>query len=243
MASTPIENEKVVKELGRPHEINLWEEPEYHWPAWKFDMDMPELWQSLHDDYNTLRFPILGQRAFHLDVNELATKAKTREEFFRLMDERSWARFREVEQALEDTATDFYMTPSRFINENLWFEFLKLMRAQSFADLLVFFSALQIPKKDPKAEAAALIPPGSLPMREPSPHESQPQIAAPTPEASHTASNTTPHDPPSLPNPSPQKKPKRRAPSRRQTTDEIVKHNLRPRAVGIKRKSLRQKRT
>ncbi|KAI1202790.1 hypothetical protein F5X97DRAFT_189652 [Nemania serpens] len=241
MASTPVENEKAVKELGRPREINLWEEREYHWPAWKFDMDMSELWQGLHDEYNTLRFPIQCQRAFHLDINELATKSKTREEFLRLMDERSWARFREVKQALDDTSADLFMTPSQFVSEGLWSAFFDLIRTSSASNLIIFFSALQFPKKAPEVEVAPLIPPGSLPIPEPSPCESPVRRAVPTQEVSHPPPNAPP-DPPSLSNPSPQKKPGR-APSRRQTTDEIVKHNLRPRAAGISRRKMRKRKS
>ncbi|KAI1119260.1 hypothetical protein F5Y14DRAFT_397173 [Nemania sp. NC0429] len=242
MAGTPVENKKAVKELGRPREVDLYEEQDYHWPSWKFDMEMEELYRGLHDEYNTLRFPILSPRAFHLDVKELATKAKTREEFHRLLDERSWARFKEVRQALDDLGIDFYMSPDGFVTPpDLWFEFLKLMRARSFSDLIIFLSKLQAPTKDRVAEASKPTSPGPPDVPEPSPHEPPVRMSVSTPEASHSTSSTPPHDPPPPSTPSSRKKTRRQAPSRQQTADDIVKHSLRPRAAGASRRKFRKR--
>ncbi|KAI1739810.1 hypothetical protein F4680DRAFT_136264 [Xylaria scruposa] len=225
MAAASSEKDSVVKELGRPRAIDLYEEPQFHWPAWKFGMTMHELWQDLHDEYNTLRIPIQCQRAFHLDVKELATKASTREEFFRLMDERSQDRFEEVKQAVEDISMDFIGDPGRFTNEGLWRPFLDFARATSAADLVVFLSKLQEPEEAPEAKTGTLTLPASLP-----------------------APDSSPHDPPSVSDPSPRRKTRCRACLQRQTTNEVVRYNLRPRPAGTSqrkeqlRKSPRKKR-
>ncbi|KAI0548139.1 hypothetical protein F4679DRAFT_334643 [Xylaria curta] len=214
MATASSEKDSVVKELGRPRKIDLYAEPEYHWPAWKFGMTMHELWGELHDQYNTLRIPIQCQRAFHLDVKELATKASTREEFFHLMDERSQDRFKEVKQAVEDISLTFIGDPRRFIINGLWRPFLDFARATSAADLVVFLSKLQEPEKAPEAKTAALTPPASLPA---------------------------PNSSPFVSDPSPRKKTRCRARLQRQTTDEVVRYNLRPRPAGTsQRKQLRK---
>ncbi|KAI0855140.1 hypothetical protein F4860DRAFT_54026 [Xylaria cubensis] len=234
MAAASSEKDSVVKELGRPREIDFLHEREYHWPAWKFGMAMDELWGELHDQYNTLRIPIQCQRAFHLDVKELATKASTRKQFFRLMDERSQDRFKEVKQAIADISIDFIGDPGRFVIEGLWSPFLDFARATSAADLIIFLSNLEKPEETPEAKTAAPTLLASLLAPDPSPRDALAQTVAPTPPAY----------PPPVSNPLSYKKTRCRG----QTIDKIVRYNLRPRPAGTSqrkeqlRKSPRRKR-
>jgi hypothetical protein len=238
-------------------------------------MKMADLWESLHDDYNTLRIPIQCQRAFHLDVKELATKAKDRDEFHCLMTERSQARFGEIVQALDDVAEYLVASPRRFPYD-LWPQFLAFARSMSAADLAIFFAGFEDPediehrkyletlrharrRRADAAEAAALLPLGresplAAPTSAPTPTD------PPTPPDSALPNSVSPSDPLQLPTDTPIQRieptpptspptssqsrddttpiskpspPRRSNRTRKQSTDEIVKRNLRPRAAGI----------
>ncbi|KAI0406316.1 hypothetical protein F4802DRAFT_110658 [Xylaria palmicola] len=197
MTQPSHEPERPVKELGRPCKRDLVEEREFHWPAYSVGMKMADLWGSLHDDYNTLRIPIQCQRAFHLDVRELATAAKNHDEFHRLMAERSEARFREVESAHDDIAMSLIMTPGRFPYD-LWTQFIEFGRSMSAADLAVFLAGFEDPEhvqarkeRDEwvAAERAKMTAKTNLPGC----------LPPPIPESPTTAPAPAPVDPPTPP--------------------------------------------
>ncbi|KAI0202667.1 hypothetical protein F4808DRAFT_69148 [Astrocystis sublimbata] len=271
MAQPSHQPERPVKELRRPSEHDLYEARELHWPAYSVGMRMPDLWGSLHDDYNTLRISIQCQRAFHLDVRELATAARSHDEFHRLMAERSDARFREVASALDDIGVSLVMTPDR-IPYDLWTQFIQFGRSMSAADLAVFLAGFEdpehvkarkrrdervaaqrvemaaktslpaclpppMPESPTTAPAPAPVdpptPPDSIPPSDRSPVEASVQHPEPTPPTSPSVSHNTRDNTQHLPKPSPPRRSSRQTRPRKQTTDDIVKRNLRPRPAGI----------
>ncbi|KAI1269321.1 hypothetical protein F5Y18DRAFT_181197 [Xylariaceae sp. FL1019] len=259
------EPKNLVKEFGRPRERDLLMERQYHWPAWEVGMDMTDLWGSLHDQYNTLRIPIQCQEVFHLDVKELATRAKDHDEFHRLMAERSAARFQEVDDAHSRLGNILAMSPGEFPH-NLWSKYIVFMRSWSAADLAIFFAGIESPGHKQEREehdawsarerakyattnvTAALTLPGS------ESHIVAPTLAPPSNELPAGAP-IQPTDP--TPPTSPSKTLKSRnhtsseckqalpRSSRRQTrlqketTDETAKRTLRARAAGLPRRKER----
>ncbi|GAP93171.1 hypothetical protein SAMD00023353_10900090 [Rosellinia necatrix] len=223
----------VAKELGRPRQVNLDTRPELNWPAWKFGLEVEDLANGLHDEYNTLRVPIQCQRAFHLDVNDAATKASTSDEFHRLMSERSMERFREIEQTIDDISMDMIGSPGQFINEDLWYPFICFVRAMSVADMIIFFTSICQPNYHTDSEKSATPPPEAfLTMLNPLAIQRPPEPTVPAEPAPLPEPYSPPRAPPSPPDPQPQQKTKRRARAKRQSTENIVRYNLRPRPAG-----------
>ncbi|KAI1112155.1 hypothetical protein F5Y14DRAFT_453283 [Nemania sp. NC0429] len=69
----------------------------FHWPSSKFGMRLDEIFTTLHDRFNTWSMPIQDWEAFHHDVWEISTAAKTKEELMTNLEKR-------MKQRIEETA-------------------------------------------------------------------------------------------------------------------------------------------
>jgi hypothetical protein len=84
---------------------------EWRWPGWKLGMDFEDLFTTLHQQYNIGTIHVQDFEAFHHDVDELCRQAKTRDEFHKLMAERSDLRRRELMEAFESVAVQLIARP------------------------------------------------------------------------------------------------------------------------------------
>ncbi|KAI0970008.1 hypothetical protein F4678DRAFT_437297 [Xylaria arbuscula] len=137
-----IKNEDVVKEFGRPRAINLVQEREYHWKSNNVGMKMQDLWGELHDKYNIIHIPLLDQQHFHQDVKEVAEKANTKDEFNRLMAERSWSHHEQLAEEFNALFNRIAANPSKLISPSLWALCLLFSRDRSLSNLHTVFSTL-----------------------------------------------------------------------------------------------------
>ncbi|KLU86151.1 hypothetical protein MAPG_05170 [Magnaporthiopsis poae ATCC 64411] len=72
----------------RPEDFVDWDNPQWHWPAWKFGLLMEIMFDDLYPKFNTAPWGILNPGAFHHDVNDCATRASTIDELRALLNER-----------------------------------------------------------------------------------------------------------------------------------------------------------
>ncbi|KAL8312994.1 hypothetical protein RB597_004762 [Gaeumannomyces tritici] len=79
--------------------------PEWRWPSWKFGLHMRVLFEDLYQKYNMEPSPIQQAEAFHHDVYEIANRASSPEEFYRLLGERKKQRLEELKNAFNKVAT------------------------------------------------------------------------------------------------------------------------------------------
>ncbi|ROW13665.1 hypothetical protein VPNG_04639 [Cytospora leucostoma] len=84
--------------------------PERMWPAHEFGMDVMDLFHTLTKEFNTITMPMLDIEAFNRDVCEMATVAKDKQDFYRLLAERRDLRRQELlrmlRTAMHAIATD-----------------------------------------------------------------------------------------------------------------------------------------
>ncbi|KAI1334611.1 hypothetical protein F5Y15DRAFT_285940 [Xylariaceae sp. FL0016] len=115
-------------------------DPGLSWPAWKFGMKRADLSNKLHDQYNTLTFPIQDLEAFHHDVCEISHAASTADEFHRLLDQRKQLRMRELEDGLQSASLEIIANP-KLIGTQQWQHALQLFRTRSFDSLVRYFAS------------------------------------------------------------------------------------------------------
>ncbi|KAH8158488.1 hypothetical protein CIB48_g9761 [Xylaria polymorpha] len=112
-------------------------EPEWHWDAWKFGMDMDELFTTLHSRFNTWSAPLQSFEAFHHDVWEISNVASTREDLFRALEMRKEKRSQEMARVWDFMA--LYMTAGRSIlPEDHWAHGIRFFRTRSLDNMLAF---------------------------------------------------------------------------------------------------------
>lgn len=123
------------------------DEPCWAWPFWKFGLKGDDLNTTLHDRFNTVPSAIQDPEAFHHDVYELSTQARTLDEFERLMEERKKLRLEELNGMLENASFEIVGNPS-LIGTEQWQYALQLFRTKSL-DSLVRYFASYLPQDHP----------------------------------------------------------------------------------------------
>lgn len=116
------------------------DDPGWSWPAWKFGLKRSDLFDSLHDQYNTFTFSLQDPEAFHHDVYEISNEADTKDEFHRLMADRQRQRIRELHESLESLAVEIIANPKLMDSEH-WQYALQLFRTKSFDSLVRYFAS------------------------------------------------------------------------------------------------------
>ncbi|KAL8409989.1 hypothetical protein RB594_008181 [Gaeumannomyces avenae] len=95
--------------------------PEWRWPSWKFGLHMRVLFEDLYQKYNMEPSPIQQAEAFHHDVYEIANRASSPEEFYRLLGERKKQRLEELRNAFNKVAIAITGHPALTSHiPNLW---------------------------------------------------------------------------------------------------------------------------
>lgn len=116
------------------------DDPGWSWPAWKFGLKRSDLFNSLHDQYNTFAFSLQDPEAFHADVYEISNEADTKDEFDRLMADRQQQRIRELHESLGSLAVEIIANPKLMDSEH-WQYALQLFRTKSFDSLVRYFAS------------------------------------------------------------------------------------------------------
>lgn len=116
------------------------DEPGWTWPAWKFGLKRDDLFNSLHEQYNTFAFSLQDPEAFHADVYEISHDADTAQDFHRLMADRRQQRLRELHQSLESLAVEIIANPKLMDSEH-WAYAVQLFRTKSFDSLVRYFAS------------------------------------------------------------------------------------------------------
>lgn len=116
------------------------DDPSWSWPAWKFGLKRDDLFNSLHDQYNTFTFSLQDPEAFHADVCEISRDAETSEDFHRLMADRRRQRLHELHESLESLAVEIIANPKLMDSEH-WTYALQLFRTKSFDSLVRYFAS------------------------------------------------------------------------------------------------------
>ena len=116
------------------------DDPGWSWPAWKFGLKRSDLFDSLHDQYNTFTFTLQDPEAFHADVYEISHEADSKDEFHRLMADRQRQRLRELHESLESLAVEIIANPKLMDSEH-WNYALQLFRTKSFDSLVRYFAS------------------------------------------------------------------------------------------------------
>ncbi|ROW13818.1 hypothetical protein VPNG_03540 [Cytospora leucostoma] len=75
-------------EKGIDPDLYFMAHPDHIWPAWKFDMDMFDMFNTLPQQFNKMTIPILDSDAFGHDLRDVSRQAQDRPEFLRLLQER-----------------------------------------------------------------------------------------------------------------------------------------------------------
>ncbi|PHH51843.1 hypothetical protein CFIMG_008567RA00001 [Ceratocystis fimbriata CBS 114723] len=119
-------------------------DPNIHWPAYKFGMSQEDIKTKLHRQYNTIVMPVLDIEAFSYDVSEIANKAENAAEFHALLAERKKKRVVELREALElmmsEISYNDHLLPRSSMDSAL-----TVFRDRSF-DAMVRFCSTFIPK-------------------------------------------------------------------------------------------------
>ncbi|KAF2966395.1 hypothetical protein GQX73_g7176 [Xylaria multiplex] len=128
-----------------PHP-NWSEEREWDWPFWKFDFESPDiLFTDLHAQYNSIPCAIQDPYGWWIDVCDIANEAKTRPEFFSLLQKRQEERFVELEKAWAKTRSSLIGNPDLIYSSHkicdMWLRFIRVSRNYSYDSLLGFFGA------------------------------------------------------------------------------------------------------
>lgn len=120
--------------------------PEYRWPAWKFGMDMDELFTSLPQRFNRISLPLLDREAFAQDVVYLSHLASDKESFFQMLHERKVMREQELRRLWAKSFRQICGQPS-LIGKGLWPQAMFIHRYNSYDSLVRFFADF-VPPRD-----------------------------------------------------------------------------------------------
>ncbi|AEO69892.1 uncharacterized protein THITE_2120656 [Thermothielavioides terrestris NRRL 8126] len=115
-------------------------EPCWSWPYWKFGLKRDDLFNTLHDRYNTVPSPILDPEAFHHDVYEISHQADSVDELHRLLQARKQQRLRELNETLESASFEIIANPT-LIGTEQWQHAVQLFRTRSLDSLVRLFAS------------------------------------------------------------------------------------------------------
>jgi hypothetical protein len=116
------------------------DDPGWTWPAWKFGLKRDDLFNSLHEQYNTFTFSLQDPEAFHADVCEISHDAESTQDFHRLMADRRQQRLRELHESLESLAVEIIANP-KLMESKHWNYAIQLFRTKSFDSLVRYFAS------------------------------------------------------------------------------------------------------
>ncbi|KAH8655718.1 hypothetical protein BX600DRAFT_72357 [Xylariales sp. PMI_506] len=134
--------------LREPPKIDFLRCDDYSWPCHKFGLEPEDLFSKLFEKYNYIQIPLQNPNLFHLEVQEIATKASTPDEFYCTLKDRANQRYEEIHGALDEILTTLTCSISRFPTMGLYEAFLTFARSMAASDLPVFFSALHDTLRD-----------------------------------------------------------------------------------------------
>lgn len=140
------------KTFSPPHEDYFFDHPEHHWPAWKFGLDMDDLFTTLPKQFNMMSCALLDRDAFFRDVSAISHTAKTREEFFSMLQERREMRAEELRDMWVTSFQNISGSPD-LIGRELWPNAMFIYHFNSF-DAIVRFFAHFVPERDETTEWA-----------------------------------------------------------------------------------------
>ncbi|PON20107.1 hypothetical protein TGAM01_v211030 [Trichoderma gamsii] len=141
--------------------IDLMMDPSWYWLNDKFSLDPQALFTTLHDRFNTKKFPLQDPVAFHRDVYECADKAESLDQFYSKLGERKAQRIEEMAKAWNEIGTWLAAFPKSLFcqlcydEENMevklkpgslndgpverWQAFTQFTRTMSFDSMVRFF--------------------------------------------------------------------------------------------------------
>ncbi|KLU89607.1 hypothetical protein MAPG_08578 [Magnaporthiopsis poae ATCC 64411] len=114
--------------------------PEWRWPSAKFGIDMTTLFTDIYREYNMEPSPIQQAEAFHHDVYEIAKRASTKEEFYRLLGERKEQRLEELREAFGSVVGELIGRPSLTKDEDLWASITRFAHYRTLDHLVQHFA-------------------------------------------------------------------------------------------------------
>ncbi|KAI0398704.1 hypothetical protein F4802DRAFT_592373 [Xylaria palmicola] len=113
------------------------EDQKWHWPAWKFRMNLDELFTTLHDQFNTWPAPLQNFEAFHHDVWEISSTVATKQELFSALELRRKQRSEEMARVWDVIALHLTAGDSMLPNRH-WQHGAEFFRTKSLDSMLVF---------------------------------------------------------------------------------------------------------
>ncbi|KAM0259235.1 hypothetical protein ACHAQJ_003440 [Trichoderma viride] len=154
--------------------IKLDEDQSYYYPGDKFGLDPNELFTTLHDRYNTNKFPILDANSFHRDVYECADDAETLDQFYSKLEQRKAQRIKELVEAWDEISLWLSTNPKNTfyqpcynketgevklkpdsLNDNVEqrsMAFIRFTRTLSFDSMVMFFDGFARDEREKHAE-------------------------------------------------------------------------------------------
>jgi hypothetical protein len=126
--------------LTETHHVHDMDDPDWAWPAWKFDMKREDLFTKLHDQYNTYSSAIQDPEAFHHDISEICHKANSVAEFHRLAGGRKHQRLSELNKALDSASFEIIANPC-LVSTAQWQHAVQLFRTHSFDSIVRYFGS------------------------------------------------------------------------------------------------------
>lgn len=125
----------------QPPPIDYAKMPEWRWPSWKFGIDITTLFTDIYREYNMEPSPIQQAKAFHHGVYEIAKRASTREEFYRLLGERKEQRLKELRDAFNKVSSALTGHPSLTNDEDLWESIARFTHHRTLDNLVQHFAS------------------------------------------------------------------------------------------------------
>lgn len=115
--------------------------PDRRWPAWKFDMDLDDLFNTLPQQFNCMMMPVLDSDAFSRDVLEISCKVQDRPELFRLLRERMDLRRKELLDMWLNALREISGSPSLLVKHDAqWSDAMHIYHFKSFDTYVRYFA-------------------------------------------------------------------------------------------------------
>lgn len=118
-------------------EVDFARHDEWRWPAWKFGMDMEDMFGPL-ERFNTYTTPLQEPYAFCLDIQDAAARSTTREELESELAKRQQQRFEELKYTFGNIALQLVMKST--FSDAQWQRALLYFRNKSLDNVIEFFS-------------------------------------------------------------------------------------------------------
>ncbi|KUI64126.1 hypothetical protein VM1G_10911 [Cytospora mali] len=179
-------------EYFTPSEDHFLDHPDQRWPAWKFDMEMHDLFNSLPQRFNSMTIPILDRDAFSRDVIDISHQAQDRPEFDSLLAERMDSRRKELLKLWMKAFINIAGNPSLLDeHKSQYHDSMHIGRYKSFDTYVRYFAGFLNPNSEATSHTQA------LPDRD---HSALPAESV-SPALSATGDEASPSTPISAPSP------------------------------------------